>query len=398
MDFNCTPAEELLLSTLENVLEELEKDKGLKGSKNLKGGEKIKDVKDLNGLKILVAGYNSGLLPCALAKAGADVTIHAFDCHNARTAQSRIADARLENPPAVQCTSQIPAGPYARAYLIVTPLSMTGELVLDQLEDIRANLADGGELFAAFEGDAEESLKTMKKVFARVHVLPVPTQSRRSRRRGELSLFRVVKGDKDAAASRRNFSAEWTASVPGGETWTFTSLPGCFCHRRADQGGLALAETACNLVKDRTAVDRIKVLDMGCGCGFVGLLVADRLRAQGVKVDLVLIDSHARALAAARINAERLGFADATFLLSDNGLPPDEAADFDLFLGNPPYYGDWRIAELFLSTAFKALKPGGQCLTVAKNEGGLKEIQARIFGKTDIIHRRNYCVFSSIRT
>ena len=161
MDFNCTPAEELLLSTLENVLEELEKDKGLKGAKNFKGGE-IKDVKDLNGLNILVAGYNSGLLPCALAKAGADVTIHAFDCHNARTAKTRIAEARLENPPAVQCTSQIPAGPYTRAYLVVTPLSMTGELVLDQLEDIRANLAEGGELFAAFEGDAEESLKTMR--------------------------------------------------------------------------------------------------------------------------------------------------------------------------------------------------------------------------------------------
>ena len=137
---------------------------------------------------------------------------------------------------------------------------------------------------------------------------------------------------------------------------------------------------------------------MGCGCGFVGLLVADRLRTQGVKVDLVLIDSHARALAAARINAERLGFTDATFLLSDNGLPPDEAADFDLFLGNPPYYGDWRIAELFLATAFKALKPGGHCLTVAKNEGGLKEIQSRIFGEINIIHRRSYCVFSSIRT
>ena len=381
MGFDCTPAEEVILGTLEGVLEEL---------------EKCEQIRGLKGLNILVAGYNSGLLPCVLAKAGADVTIHAFDCHNARTAKSRIAEARLENPPAVQCTSQIPAGPYTRAYLIVTPLSMTGELVLDQLEDIRANLAEGGELFAAFEGDAEESLKTIKKVFARVHVLPVPTQSRRSRRRGELSLFRVVKGDKDAAAPRRNFSAEWTASVPGGETWTFTSLPGCFCHRRADQGGLALAETACNLIKDRTAIDRIKVLDMGCGCGFVGLLVADRLRAQGVKVDLVLIDSHARALAAARINAERLGFKDATFLLSDNGLPPDETADFDLFLGNPPYYGDWRIAELFLDTAFKALKPGGQCLTVAKNEGGLKDIQARIFGETAIIHRRSYCVFSSI--
>ena len=395
MEFDCTPAEEVVLGTLEGVLEELEGHKGFKDDKAVNG---LDGVKALKGLKVLVAGYNSGLLPCVLAKAGADVTIHVFDCHNARTAKSRIAEARLENPPAVQCTPQIPAGPYARAYLIVTPLAMTGELVLDQLEDIRANLAEGGELFAAFEGDAGEALKTMKKVFARVHVLPVPTQSRRSRRRGELSLFRVVKGTKDAASPRRNFSSDWTASVPGGENRTFTSLPGCFCHRRADQGGLALAETACSLLSSNglNGLKSIKVLDMGCGCGFVGLLVADWLRSHGAAVDLTLIDSHARALAAARINAERLGFTDANFVLSDSGLPPEADSGFDLFLGNPPYYGDWRIAELFLATAFKTLKSGGRCLTVAKNEGGLKEIQARIFGETAVMRRRSYCVFSSI--
>ncbi len=355
------------------------------------------DLKGFNGLKVLVAGNRSGRLPCALAQAGANVTAHLFDCYHVQAMRTRLHEAGFDADAIIRCTAQIPEGPYARAYFMTTPLSMTGELVLDQLEDIRANLALGGQLFAAFEGDADEALKTMKKVFARVHVMAV-AQNRKRRRSGKrtetVALLRAVKGERDVAAQRRNFAADWTASVPGSETHSFVSLPGCFCHRRADLGGLALAETACAAVN---GVKGLKVLDMGCGSGFVGLLVADQLRAHGVTPELTLLDSHARALAAARVNSKRLNFSNANFILSCDGLPPDAPADYDLFLGNPPYYGDWKIAETFVRTAFRALRRGGRCLTVAKSEGGLQELQAQIFGKTEVFRRRGYFVFSSIR-
>lgn len=399
MKFDCTPSEEALLGTLEG---ELEIEDGKRETGNRGNGEdspsSIFHFQFLKGKKVLVAGSRSELLPCALAKAGAEVTVHAFDMYHARAIKNRIDEARLGDSAKVRCTPYIPEGPYARAYFMATPLSMTGELILDQLEDVRSSLASGGKLFAAIEGDAGESLKTMKKVFARVHVLATQSQSRRKRRRGELSLFRVVKGEKDAAAKRRNFACDWPASVPGGETRIFTSLPGCFCHRRADVGGLSLAETACAIpgFGETAKGGKVEILDMGCGCGFVGLLVADWLRARGAVADLTLLDSHARAVEAAKANAERLGFMDVRFVLADDGLPPDDNARYDLFLGNPPYYGDWQIAETFIATAFKVLKPGGRCLTVAKNEGGLAEIQSRIFGRADTIRRRGYCVFSSI--
>ena len=355
------------------------------------------DLKGVNGLKVLVAGNRSGHLPCALAQAGADVTAHLFDCYHVQAMRTRLHEAGFDAEAIIRCTAQIPEGPYDRAYFMTTPLSMTGELVLDQLEDIRANLTLGGQLFAAFEGDADEALKTMKKVFARVHVMAV-AQNRKRRRGGKrtetVALLRAVKNERDVAAQRRNFAADWTASVPGGPTHTFVSLPGCFCHRRADLGGLSLAETACVTFN---GIKGLKILDMGCGCGFVGLLVADHLRTHGVPPELTLLDSHARALAAARVNSKRLNFPDATFILSCDGLPPDAPADYDLFLGNPPYYGDWKIAETFVRTAFRALRRGGRCLTVAKSEGGLQELQAQIFGKTEVFRRRGYFVFSSIR-
>lgn len=362
-----------------------------------------------NGKRLLVAGNRSGHLVQKLVETGADVTAHVFDAHHARAMRDRLHEAGLAAEKIVRLSDRIPEGPYDQAYFMTTPTSMTAELVLDQLEDIRANLSLRGELIAAFEGNPDQSLKTLKKVFSRVHVPPLPAAlpvKKIKRERGvvQFALLRATKTEKDAAAPVRSFAADWPASVPGGETRLFTSLPGCFCHRRADPGGQALAEVACALMSsgDRPPAhgDRPPktILDMGCGCGFVGLLVADHLaRLLSPPSHLLLLDSHTRALAAARINAERLGWTNARYVLSDEGIAAADVGTCDLFLGNPPYFGDWRIAELFVTTAHKALKVGGRCLTVAKSEGGLKELQTRIFGDVEVVRRRGYFVFSSIR-
>ena len=277
------------------------------------------------------------------------------------------------------------------AFFHATPRAMPAELVLDLLEDIHRSLADGASLYAAFEGDAEDALKTVKKVFPVVHVL---------RRDKKTAVFRCTR--KGPLAKYRDFSSEWTASVPGGEPLVFTSLPGCFCHRRADPGGLALAEVVSKFIaspKFSIPNSQFSILDMGCGCGLVGLLVADAMRRRsGSAPQLTLVDSHARAIAAARINAARLGLEEHTrFVLSDDGLPRGEVATHDLFVGNPPYYSEYKIAEIFLSTAYRALRPGGQCFTVVKTATGLKALQEKYFRTVEIIPRRGYAVLRSVR-
>ena len=138
---------------------------------------------------------------------------------------------------------------------------------------------------------------------------------------------------------------------------------------------------------------------MGCGCGLVGLLVADALRTfhhSPFTFHLTLIVSHARAIAAAKANAARAGI-EAEFILSDDGLPRGRVGEYDLFVGNPPYYSDYRIAEVFLETAYRALKPGGVCLTVVKTATGLLALQEKYFRKAEVIKRRGYCVLRSVR-
>ena len=350
--------------------------------------------------RVLTAGNRSGGVAVAAMRRWPEAVVvaHAFDYHHARAIRKRLLDEGL---PArnVRCAAGVGVedGAYDLAFFMTTPQSMPAELALDQIQDIHANLSDGGTLYAAFEGDPDDALKMMRLVWKTVNVL---------KRAKHAVLFKAVKHG--PPVKTRDFSSTWEASVPGGKPLAFTTYPGCFCHRRPDAGGLALAEVAVREVECRMSnvqtlnsqLSTLNCLDMGCGCGLVGLLVADAIRRQSSILNpqssITLIDSHARAITAAKVNAARAGI-EAEFILSDDGLPRGRVGEYDLFVGNPPYYSDYRIAEVFLETAYRALKPGGICLTVVKTATGLLALQEKYFRKAEIIKRRGYCVLRSIR-
>ena len=362
--------------------------------------EAIKDSIQAAATRVLAAGNRSGGVAVAAMRRWPEAVVvaHAFDYHHARAIRKRLLDEGL---PArnVRCAAGVGVedGAYDLAFFMTTPQSMPAELALDQIQDIHANLSDGGTLYAAFEGDPDDALKMMRLVWKTVNVL---------KRAKHAVLFKAVKHG--PPVKTRDFSSTWEASVPGGKPLAFTTYPGCFCHRRPDAGGLALAEVAVREVECRMSnvqtlnsqLSTLNCLDMGCGCGLVGLLVADAIRRQSSILNpqssITLIDSHARAIAAAKANAARAGI-EAEFILSDDGLPRGRVGEYDLFVGNPPYYSDYRIAEVFLETAYRALKPGGICLTVVKTATGLLALQEKYFRKAEIIKRRGYCVLRSIR-
>lgn len=290
-----------------------------------------------------------------------DVTCHCLDIYH------RHAIEKTHHAKAV-CSPHLPEGPWDVIRFKTGPKRMSGELTLDLLQEIAQLL--GGELKAPrfiLEYDGKE--------------------------RDRNNLLAKIKDDPGRV---RDFSARWQASVPGLAPLTFTSFPGCFCHRRQDEGGLALAEVVCKDLSDSAAIHGsllpIRCLDMGCGCGLVGLLVARALPS----VALVGVDSHSRAIEAAQLNAANLGIA-AEMILADNGTPARMDGTFDVFVGNPPYYSDYRIADVFLETAQRALKPGGICYTVCKNASGLEPVQKRYFHEVEIIRRRGYAVLKSVK-
>ena len=109
-----------------------------------------------------------------------------------------------------------------------------------------------------------------------------------------------------------------------------------------------------------------------------------------------MVDSHSRAVEAANINSSNLGI-PAEVILADNGTPQRMDGTFDVFVGNPPYYSEYRIAEVFYETAKRALKLGGHCFMVCKNSDGLRPVAEQYFPDITIIPRRGYSVLYSIK-
>lgn len=277
-----------------------------------------------------------------------DVTCHTLDVYD------RHAIEKVHHLKAV-CSPHLPVGPWDLVKFRTGPKLMSGELALNLLQEIHVMKP------ARFELDYVGRERDRNDLLAKV---------------------------RDDPGRVRDFSAKWKASVPGIDPVEFTSVPGCFCHRRLDEGGLALAEVVSRELKERGAGGRL--LDMGCGCGLVGFLVAKAVPG----VSLVMVDSHSRAVEAANINSESLGV-EAEVILSDCGTPARMDGTFDVFVGNPPYYSDYRIADVFLETARRALKPGGVCYTVCKNAAGLEPVQRRYFPDVVATRRRGYAVLKS---
>lgn len=278
-----------------------------------------------------------------------DVVCHTLDIYD------RHAIEKTHHARAI-CSAHLPDGPWDLVKFRTGPKLMSGELALSLLQEIHQLGPARFELdFVGRERDKNDFLAKIRDDPGRV----------------------------------RDFSAKWKASVPSVEPVEFTSVPGCFCHRRLDEGGLALAEVVSRELKEKGGAG-LRLLDMGCGCGLVGFLVAKAVPG----VSLVMVDSHSRAVEAANINAANLGV-PAEVILSDNGTPARMDGTFDVFVGNPPYYSDYRIADVFLETAKRALKPGGVCYTVCKNAAGLEPVQRRYFPDVGTTKRRGYAVLKS---
>ena len=136
-----------------------------------------------------------------------DVTCHCLDIYH------RHAIEKTHHVKAI-CTPHLPEGPWDVIRFKTGPKRMSGELALDQLQEIHLLMRQ------------QKPAPKFELVYD-------------GKERDRNDLLNKIKNDPDRV---RDFSATWKASVPGIDPLTFTSFPGCFCHRRQDEGGLALAE------------------------------------------------------------------------------------------------------------------------------------------------------------
>jgi 16S rRNA (guanine1207-N2)-methyltransferase len=154
-----------------------------------------------------------------------------------------------------------------------------------------------------------------------------------------------------------------------------------FSHAKFDEGARTLIELAQFGPQDA-------LLDLGCGYGAVGIVLAARMPGGRV----TMVDSNARAVALAQENALLNGVAIASVVLSDTVSLPDGPASFDRILANPPYFSNYRISELFVRQALRLLKDGGTLQLVTQSPAPHLELFSKAFGNSDVQRKRGYSV------
>jgi len=302
-------------------------------------------ARGLPGTRIVCTTTGRGQAALALAgeRPGAAVSAWFLDLH-----QHDLAVADWGDAPAgleATCTADMPPGPHD---LAVVPLAKDGEAELsrDILQAAFVNLAIGGRLVTAIDNPRDTWLHAqLADTGETVRVRPAGG--------GHPHTVCYVVEKTQEPRKIRDFSCEFVFRDRE-RLLRAVSRPGVFAHRRIDPGARHLLN-AVDVAPDT------RVLDIGCGSGCVALGIA----ARDASVHVHAFDSTARAVECTARGAALNGLGNISVALEARGLVPDPGS-YDLALANPPYYSDFRIAQLFVDSAWKALAPGGTLLVVTK--------------------------------
>ena len=131
-----------------------------------------------------------------------------------------------------------------------------------------------------------------------------------------------------------------------------------------------------------------KVLDLGCGYGFVGIYAAKLIGESCV----AMTDINAEAVFCAKENAIINNVPDINIIQSDGFKSIDETG-YTIILSNPPYHTDFSVAKHFIEKGFNRLAVGGRMLMVTKRRDWHKNKFIRIFGGVSIKEIDGYFIF-----
>jgi len=170
-----------------------------------------------------------------------------------------------------------------------------------------------------------------------------------------------------------------------GSSFKFSSTWGLFSPEGIDEGTRLLIE-------ELEIPVGAEALDLGCGYGPIGLVMA-KLSSTG---NVHMVDKDFIAVEYAQKNAQANGITNARAYLS-NGfslVPPDTR--FDVIASNLPAKPSKELHQILFEDAKKYLKPGGKFYVVVIS--GLKEFIKRSFGEVfgnceKLRQGKAHCVF-----
>jgi len=307
--------------------------------------------------RTLLLGCGNGALGVALARQALTGEVVLFDINAIAVAMAQrtltanaIGNARVW--PEISVLPERAAS--FEVVLLETPNDR--KLARRWLVEAHHALTVGGEIYLA--GANDQGIRSIVDDAAALFGNAAVLGYKRGQRVARAQKFGEQPGDVDWAAAPGIAPGTWHEFIVElrGQTLQLRSLPGVFAYDRLDQGTRLLLETI-------TPPVGMRVLDIGCGYGVIGLLGGKLGAAQ---VDLIDVNLLAVAAAAENIARNRV---DGARAFASDGVPPDRADRYDLVLTNPPFHVgkavDYEIARAFVAQTRRALRPGGQLVLVA---------------------------------
>ena len=129
-------------------------------------------------------------------------------------------------------------------------------------------------------------------------------------------------------------------------------------------------------------VEKIKILDIGCGYGVVSVI----LKSFYPEISITLSDVNERALKLSEENLKKYGINDYYIIKSSTFEKITEK--FDVILSNPPIRAGKDIIFKIYSEAYEHLNENGQFYCVIQTKHGAKSTQKKlieIFGNCDTV-------------
>jgi len=172
-----------------------------------------------------------------------------------------------------------------------------------------------------------------------------------------------------------------------GQRIELASSGGIFSKSKVDRGTIVLLESM-------ILPEKGEVLDMGCGCGVIGIAVS-KFRP---KLRVTMVDVNPLAVRLSKENAESNDIPNSIVMQSDlySNL---EGREFDLIISNPPLAAGYKVIFPLIEGAKSHLKEGRSLqIVLRKGVNAIPKKMADVFGNVDLISKKSgYKVFRSIK-
>lgn len=313
-------------------------------------------------MRVLILNDSFGALACALAEQ-AQVT-SSGDSHLAHVALEKNLQRNALQAGVVTFVpaSEVPQGPFDRV-LIRVPKTLA--LLEEQLIRLHDQLAPGAQVIAA------AMIKHLPRAAGDLLEKYIgPVQASLAVKKARL----LTATPSDKPAPRSPYPTRYRLDQPGIELINHANL---FCREDLDIGTRAFLP---HLPK---ALGNLRVADLGCGNGVLGIVYA----LSNPQAQMTLVDESYMAVQSARENWQTLLGERPADIRAGDGLAEQPMDSLDLVLCNPPFHqqqvvGDFLAWRMF-TQAKTALTKGGELWIVGNRHLGYHLKLKRLFGKVE---------------